>query len=148
MTRIRIPHGAAVLVVLMTASVTALSDYQIGWWTVDGGGQMWGTGGGYTVGGTAGQPDAGRLSGGSYVIQGGFWAILAPTGPIICLGDANCDGTVDFFDIDPFVARLGCPGAGGCIDACPWENADTDQDGDVDFFDIDPFVALLGDACP
>ncbi len=70
--------------------------------------------------------------------------------PVICLGDSDCDGDVDFFDIDPFVAKLGCPGIDpvGCAAPCPWQNSDCDQDGDVDFFDIDPFVARLGQPCP
>ncbi len=67
--------------------------------------------------------------------------------PCVCLGDADCDGDVDFFDIDPFVAKLGCPGNPGCNAPCPWQNSDVDQDGDVDFFDIDPFVAQLGSFC-
>ena len=69
--------------------------------------------------------------------------------PLACLGDADCGGTVDFFDIDPFVAKLGCPDSGpSCNDGCPWQACDVDQDGDVDFFDIDPFVARLGSVCP
>jgi hypothetical protein len=40
---------------------------------VDAGGQTFSTGGGYTLGGTVGQPDAGALSGGDYVLGGGFW---------------------------------------------------------------------------
>lgn len=76
-------------------------------------------------------------------------SFVVTTGPVGCLGDTDCDGDVDFFDIDPFVAKLGCPGAGtDCDAACPWSNADVDQDGDVDFFDIEPFVALLGTTCP
>ncbi len=71
------------------------------------------------------------------------------TAPVFCPGDSDCDGDVDFFDIDPFVAKLGCPSSDpvACSDGCPWQNADTDLDGDVDFFDIDPFVALLGQMC-
>ena len=61
-------------------------------------------------------------------------------------GDANCDGDVDFFDIDAFVARLGCPTSdpNACNTGCPWQNSDLDGDGDVDFFDLDPFVGSLG----
>ena len=64
-------------------------------------------------------------------------------------GDADCDGDVDFFDIDPFVARLGCPTSDpvGCNAGCPWQHCDVDGDGDVDFFDIDAFVAALGWNC-
>jgi hypothetical protein len=77
-----------------------------------------------------------------------IWGIV-PITPQGCPGDADCDGDVDFFDIDAFVARLGCPGSGpACDEGCPWQNADVDADGDVDFFDIDPFVGQLGTTCP
>ncbi len=74
----------------------------------------------------------------------------SPCPPSYCLGDADCSGSVDFFDIDAFVARLGCPASDpvGCSTGCLWQNADVDEDGDVDFFDIDPFVATLGNICP
>jgi len=60
-------------------------------------------------------------------------------------GDLDCDGDVDFDDINPFVLALS-----GEADYlvqypdCHWLNADCDDDGDVDFDDINPFVALLG----
>jgi hypothetical protein len=47
--------------------------YDISWWTVDGGGATFSTGGAYSLGGTIGQPDAGELSGGNYTLYGGFW---------------------------------------------------------------------------
>ncbi len=59
-------------------------------------------------------------------------------------GDMNCDGAVDFDDIDPFVAAL--TGEEAYLELypdCLWMNADTNHDGNVDFDDIDPFVALL-----
>ncbi len=73
-----------------------------------------------------------------------------PCLPPVCSGDADCDGDVDFFDIDPFVAKLGCPGSDpvGCGQGCPWQVVDMDFNGAVDFFDIDPFVARLGAQCP
>ena len=56
--------------------------YAIDWWTVDDGGIMFSTGGGYSLGGTAGQPDAGpALSGGGYALTGGFWFTAAGEGP-------------------------------------------------------------------
>jgi hypothetical protein len=61
--------GGAVLAAA-SASPEALS---LTWWTVDGGGQTSSQGGEYTLGGTAGQPDAGVLSGGQYTLGGGFW---------------------------------------------------------------------------
>ncbi len=47
--------------------------YDLTWNSVDGGGVTFGTGGGYSLGGTAGQPDAGLLQGGGYTLGGGFW---------------------------------------------------------------------------
>ncbi len=62
-----------------------------------------------------------------------------PAAPQICPGDANCDGQVDFGDINAFVAALVegtyCDGTG--------DNADVLQDGSVGFEDINPFVELL-----
>lgn len=46
--------------------------YAIPWWTVDGGGGT-SAGGGYTLSGTVGQPDAGVMTGGGYSLTGGFW---------------------------------------------------------------------------
>ena len=51
----------------------ARSGYDLSWWTVDGGGYTFMTGGGYSLGGTAGQADAGLLAGGRYTLGGGFW---------------------------------------------------------------------------
>jgi hypothetical protein len=50
----------------------AAQQYKIDWYTIDGGGGT-SSGGQYTLSGTIGQPDAGRLAGGSFVIEGGFW---------------------------------------------------------------------------
>ena len=47
--------------------------YDLTWSTVDGGGGALSAGGGYSLGGTAGQPDAGVLNGGGYTLGGGFW---------------------------------------------------------------------------
>ena len=68
--------------------------------------------------------------------------------PPRCLGDLNCDGVVDFDDIDRFVEALGHTADEDWPHACPWLNADCDNSGVVDFDDIDPFVARIGAACP
>ncbi len=47
--------------------------YDLSWYTVDGGGAMYSTGGTYSLGGTIGQADAGTLNGGTYTLAGGFW---------------------------------------------------------------------------
>jgi subtilisin family serine protease len=60
-------------------------------------------------------------------------------------GDLNCDGTIDFDDINPFVLALSNPTAyQAAYPNCNILNGDCDFDGDVDFDDINPFVALLG----
>ena len=48
------------------------SDFQVDWFTVDGGGGS-SAGGNYALEGTLGQPDAESLSGGNYTLSGGFW---------------------------------------------------------------------------
>ena len=47
-------------------------DYDLDWWTVDGGGGE-SAGGGFSLSGSAGQPDAGALSGSDFELTGGFW---------------------------------------------------------------------------
>ncbi len=70
----------------------------------------------------------------------------APAG---CPGDMNCDGAVNFDDIDLFVEALGyAGGAGWPYPNCPWTNGDCNGDNDVTFDDIDAFVALIGSSCP
>lgn len=68
-------------------------------------------------------------------------------------GDCNCDGVIDFLDIDYFVAALSGGEAGwsafyasqhgGAAPLCLFANNDIDGNGQVDFFDIDPLVVLL-----
>jgi hypothetical protein len=50
----------------------AFAQFSISRFTVDGGGGD-SRGGAFALDGTAGQPDAGRLEGGSFVLSGGFW---------------------------------------------------------------------------
>src|SRR3989442_3601084 len=62
----------------LLAVVPANAQYAIDWFTIDGGGGA-SSGGGFTLSGTIGQPDAGTLSGGNYTLQGGFWpGIVVP----------------------------------------------------------------------
>ncbi len=59
-------------------------------------------------------------------------------------GDLNCDGAVDFGDINPFVLTLTDPATyEATFPDCDILNADINGDGAVDFGDINPFVALL-----
>jgi len=66
--------GLLVLMVVLAVPARTAGGYDL-WWTVDGGGGT-STGGGYTLDGTIGQPDAGTLDaicGYPPVLEGGFW---------------------------------------------------------------------------
>jgi hypothetical protein len=59
-------------------------------------------------------------------------------------GDLNCDGVVNFDDINPFVLALSDPaGYSAAYPNCSIQNGDCNGDGLVDFDDINAFVALL-----
>ena len=64
-------------------------------------------------------------------------------------GDVNCDGVVNFADINPFVLALANSVAWrGAYPDCALANADVNQDGQVNFADITPFVQCLYGHCP
>lgn len=98
-------------------------------WTVDSGGVVAATGGGFELSGTIGQPDAGSASGGNFTLTGGFWFSLAD-------GDCNTDGGVDLIDFDGFQSCFSGPG-GGVGSGC--RCFDVDQDADVDLSDVAAF---------
>ena len=59
-------------------------------------------------------------------------------------GDLNCDGSVNFRDINPFVLALTNPAVWqAAYPGCPIGNGDVNGDGSVNFRDINPFVMLL-----
>lgn len=72
--RLVVVVSLCVLMLTITAVVLAQSGggFDLSWWTVDGGGGRL-TGDGFTLEGSVGQPDAGPLQGGGYVLYGGFW---------------------------------------------------------------------------
>jgi hypothetical protein len=82
--------------------------------------------------------------------------VVTPAGPAVCRGDLNCDGIIDFDDINPFVLALSNFGAWqttyGSLSPlhCSDANADCNADTLVDFDDINSFVAFLSASatCP
>jgi hypothetical protein len=105
-------------------------ELDISWFTIDGGGVMFSTGGDFELSGTIGQPDAGELSGGDFTLNGGFWY------PVSAL-DCNGDGAVNRAETAALVDCLLGPGGGigpgcGCFD--------TDSDGDVTLLDFAPLA--------
>ena len=86
MTRsITIVTAAGALALL--AASPALAQYSLSWNTVDCGGGT-SSGGVFSLTGTAGQPDAGTLAGGTYTLGGGFW-FVAPGAACY----PNCDNS-------------------------------------------------------
>jgi hypothetical protein len=78
-----------------------------------------------------------------------------PRPPVGCVGDMNCDGTISFGDINPFVQYVS--------NFAAWQSAHPDCDplngdincdgtyGQASFGDINPFVAVMvqcGQGCP
>ena len=132
-------RSITILAALATAAVClpALADgpYTITWWTADGGGGT-SAGGGWTLSGTIGQPDAGSMIAPGWSVSGGFWNFNP-----ICPADFNADGFIDFFDFNDFSA---------CFDenVCPpGKTADFNNDGFVDFFDYNDFIGAFELGC-
>ena len=130
------------VVAMIMAANAALGDYAIDWYSMDGGGGS-SSGDVFEVRGTAGQTDASTvLTGGDYTLTGGFW-VGAPEVTVL-VGDLNCDGAVDFGDINPFALLLSSPNAWSfSYPGCPAANGDINDDGSVNFGDINAFVNLL-----
>jgi len=70
-----------------------------------------------------------------------------------CSGDGNCDGVVNWQDIDYLIAgqndnfsAWAALFVGGSW-TCPFLSLDTNVDGHVNWRDIDPFIALMNTTC-
>ena len=123
---------AAAFALIFTGRASA-KPYTVPWFTVDGGGAMFSSGGNFTVGGTIGQPDAGPANTATgLVVQGGFWTVS------VCVADFDGDGFISGVDFDLFVQAF--------------ENgdpiADIDMDGFVTGVDFDAFVQEFERGCP
>jgi len=121
-----------VLLLVMLAVSAAGGQYELSWYTIDGGGGR-SNGGDFTLTGTIGQPDAAWSRGGDYELLGGFW----PGGPF-CI--------VEFDDFARF--------AGHWLDElCNEENnwcdgADLNQLDGVNLIDVKLFVEQWLCYCP
>ncbi len=151
------PHpDIGLTLLLLAAASVALADFTIGWWTIGGGGTI-SQGGDFELAGTVGQPAAGTpMTGGDFTVTGGFWNEEIITPPV-CHGDSNCDGQINWRDIDFFVAAQNDNVSAwtalheqvyGAPPSCPFANNDVDGSGSVSWRDIDPFVALQNTTCP
>lgn len=126
--------------VLATTNDPSAQDFDIDWYSVDGGGTMFASGECYELEGTIGQPDAGFLAGGAFELDGGFWAIPAGSG-VACVKSDTCNDT-NACTFDECVA-------GTCVSiAIPY--GDVNGSGVVDLDDILCVIAGFGnfDDCP
>ncbi|MCZ6651476.1 MAG: hypothetical protein O7D91_00385 [Planctomycetota bacterium] len=105
-------------------------DYDLSWYTVDGGGGT-STGDGFILRGTIGQPDSGDLTGGGFVLRGGFWQ---PAACGDCPTDSDGSGNTGAFDLAILLGAWGpvTPDS-DCLDA--------DESGFIEAFDL---AVLLG----
>ncbi len=117
---------------------------------MDGGGGT-ATGGGFTVQGTIGQPDAGLMSGGDFTLAAGFWQQAASGGCGDCphdLGPPGANGAVGPEDLG---FLLGCWGElPGPVPECDCVNIGPCPKGDPCETQIGPedLGRLLGDWGP
>ena len=131
------------LAVMLTLVPAVLADdFAIDWWTVDGGGEMWTTGGDFELSGTVGQPDASTtsMSGGNFELAGGLWAGVAEDE--FCFGDLDGDNDVDLADLAQLLGNYGM--TSGAV----YEDGDLDADGDVDLADLAGLLGVYGTTCP
>lgn len=81
-------------VLLGAVAPATAQGYSIDWYSIDGGGGT-SSGGGYTLTGTIGQPDAGKLSGGSFELTGGFMSVVtavqSPDAPVLAVARLGND---------------------------------------------------------
>lgn len=121
--------------VLGAASGAQAQTYELSWFTIDSGGEMFTFGGDYELSGTIGQHDAGTLTGGAYELAGGFWPVAAVEPP--CVADFNNDGTVNTLDM---LAFLNAWAAGDPA-------ADINGDGLVNTLDVLAYLNLWAAGC-
>ncbi len=81
----RVAWAIGSLLLALSLSAAQAQTFSLDWFTIDGGGGT-STGGVYSVSGTIGQPDAGKMSGGNFTLEGGFWAaIQVPSAPYLSI---------------------------------------------------------------
>ena len=102
----------AVLAILCSTALASAQTFDLSWFTVDGGGEMFTTGGVFELSGTIGQPESGVvMSGGVFEMSGGFWPGAAGGGTS-CAGDLDGDGDTDLADLGILLADFGCTSPG------------------------------------
>lgn len=129
-------HVIAPIVATLLVSSAAAQSLDISWHTIDGGGNLFTSGGTLEISGTIGQADAQPtvMTGGTIRLVGGFWGVtLIPR----IEGDTDGDGDVDLTDLAIVLINFGGPGSGS-------GEGDFDGDGDVDLIDLALLLTNFG----
>ncbi len=127
------------MIAMLAAAPAAFGQYEINWFTVDGGGGT-SAGGDYVLSGTIGQPDAGEMAGGDYHLSGGFWVGIGED----CPADLTGDGVIGLADLSQLLAAFGTMVGDPFYDPV----ADTTGDGIVGLADLAELLAAFGTMCP
>jgi hypothetical protein len=149
-----LPNSTGTAVAVATGLCLATAAYaqsgggfDLSWSSIDGGGGMFSTGGGFELGGSIGQPDAGPtpvMTGGAFELTGGFWGFVLTCGAKAPVDfDQDCD--VDLSDLAIFESCASGPGVPGQgTPTC--QAADRDSDNDVDQIDFAVFQRCFSGA--
>ena len=129
--------AAATCMITATATAQSRGAFELNWWTMDGGGAMHTVGGSFELSGTVGQPDAGKMTGGTFELVGGFWPAAASPS---CPEDVDHDGDIDIQDLAYLLGDFGMSGGG--------LTGDIDADNDADLQDLAYLLAVFGGSCP
>lgn len=131
----------ALTLAAFSAGAASGQNFDLSWYTIDGGGATFSSGGVFSVGGSIGQPDAGVMSGGAYTLSGGFW--FAGDSPCTLDADLDTDGDVDLADMATLLSHFGTLSGA----AHPDGNIEGD-DSDVDLGDLSLMLSQFGTSCP
>ena len=148
--------GTAVFLIVSAGTAAAYlgGDFDLSWFTIDGGGGAESTGGEFALAGSIGQPEAGGMAGGSFELTGGFWSLPPTSNGCVrnpewrCDGDTDGDGQVNPVDSGLVQAAFG---SADDQDLC---NYDMDCDGQINPVDSGIVQSLFGtcneprDTCP
>ena len=133
--------GLAVASLLLGGSIAiGLGDFDVPWYTIDGGGAS-SSGNGFEITGTVGQPDASAqaaMTGGNFTLTGGFWAFAGPRCTTFAPVDFDHDCDVDLNDLAVFESCVSGPMVPRALTAA-CQAADLDGDNDVDERDFGLF---------
>jgi hypothetical protein len=136
--------SGAVFLHLSAANAQSGGPYDLSGSTIDVGGVSVTFAGAFTLGGTAGQPDAGTNAGGPYELAGGFWPgdVLATPAPE-CVGNCNSDHAVT---VNEIITMVNIALGSADISTCTAGDANAD-----DTITINEIIAAVNDAltaCP